>query len=204
MLPIVSVSSVEGIFCVIHSSTSAVDFYTEVQLIWDIVCDVGVGSFPPGKGFPPGFEYRWADSKSKVPVVCSGPEYVGFVLNWIESEINDVSLFPTSACKFYDIFVAFTINMMIPRLTAVPFPKHFIPSIKVIYTRIFRIFAIVYSHHFSKLEEIGAVSHLNTSFKHFLYFIWEFNLLQMSDLEALSDIVGEIRSRYEASGGCRK
>jgi hypothetical protein len=88
--------------------------------------------------------------------------------------------------------------------TAVPFPKHFLQSMKVIYTRIFRVFAIVYSHHFSKLEAIGAVSHLNTSFKHFLYFVWEFNLQQMSDLEALNDIVVEIRNRYEASGGSRK
>ncbi len=69
-------------------------------------------------------------------------------------------------------------------------------SIKVIYTRIFRIFAIVYSHHFSKLERIGAVSHLNTSFKHFLYFIWEYDIVANAELEALNDIVQEIKSRY--------
>lgn len=72
-------------------------------------------------------------------------------------------------------------------------------SIKVIYTRIFRIFGIVYSHHFSKLEQIGAVSHLNTSFKHFLYFIWEYDLVANGELEALNDIVQEIRSRYNMS-----
>lgn len=76
-----------------------------MQLIWDIVCDCGVGSFPAGKGFPPGFEYRWADSKSKVPIVCSGPEYVGHALSWIESEVNDPTLFPTSACKFLLIHI---------------------------------------------------------------------------------------------------
>jgi MOB kinase activator 1 len=86
-------------------------------------------------------------------------------------------------------------------IVAVPFPKTFLQSIKVIYTRIFRVFAIVYSNHFSKLEEMGAVSHLNTSFKHFLYFVWEFDLLQNNELDALRDIVAEIRSRYEASIG---
>ena len=29
----------------------------------------------------------------------------------------------------------------------------------------FRIYAIVYCNHFSKLESVGASSHLNTSFK---------------------------------------
>ena len=49
--------------------------------------------------------------------------------------------------------------------TAIPFPKTFLQSIKVMFTRMFRIFAIVYCNHFSKLESVGATSHLNTSFK---------------------------------------
>lgn len=89
---------------------------------------------------------------------------------------------------------------------ASPFPRTFLTSVKVIYTRLFRIFAIVYSHHFTKLEQLGAVSHLNTSFKHFMFFVWEFDLIVPTELQALEEIVEELKSRYEMgseSGGGR-
>lgn len=62
----------------------------------------------------------------------------------------------------------------------------------------FRIYAIVYCNHFSKLEGAGASSHLNTSFKHFMFFVWEYDLIQPAELEALNDIVNELKSRYSA------
>jgi hypothetical protein len=70
-------------------------------LIWGIICDVGLTTFPPGGGFPTGFEYRWAANKFKAPIICSGPEYVDFVMNWVEQEINNDSLFPTSSGLYF-------------------------------------------------------------------------------------------------------
>lgn len=70
--------------------------------------------------------------------------------------------------------------------------------VKSIFTRMFRIFAIIYTHHFSKLEELGAVAHLNTSFKHYLFFIWEFDLVDAREIDALRDIAGELRQMYNA------
>lgn len=84
-------------------------------------------------------------------------------------------------------------------LIATPFPKNFVTIIKQIFTRFFRVFAIIYTHHYSKLEQVGGVSHLNTSFKHFMYFVWEFDLVANSELDALKDIVQEIRNRYQSS-----
>lgn len=77
---------------------SAVDFFNEISLIWGIVCDVGVTREAAGVGFPPGFEYRWSDgSRFKTPIACSGAEYVEHVMNWVEKEINNDALFPTSS-----------------------------------------------------------------------------------------------------------
>mmetsp|Transcript_14129 Transcript_14129/g.19320 ORF Transcript_14129/g.19320 Transcript_14129/m.19320 type:complete len:162 (+) Transcript_14129:262-747(+) len=157
----------------------AVDFFNELSLIWGIIHDVGLSTIPAGEGFPPGFEYRWAPDKSRTPQACSGPEYVDFVMTWVDKEINNTSLFPTSS--------------------AAPFPRHFLQSVKVLFTRMFRIYAIVYWHHFSTLEEVGASSHLNTSFKHFMFFIWEFDLVLPAEVEALRDIVEELRARYCAT-----
>ncbi len=77
----------------------AVDFFNEIRLIWDIICEVGYVDEGPGKGFPPGFEYRWADNKSRSPISCSGPQYIQYVLDWIDAEINNEAIFPTSPCK---------------------------------------------------------------------------------------------------------
>jgi MOB kinase activator 1 len=62
----------------------------------------------------------------------------------------------------------------------------------------FRVYAIVYSKHCAKIEELDAMAHINTSFKHFLYFLWEFNLVNSEELEALPALVPDIRSKYDA------
>lgn len=161
-------------------AANTVDFFNEISLIWGIVVESGVPPKAPGEGFPPGFEYRWADGvKVKKPLKCSGPEYVDYVMTWIEEQINDETLFPTS----HDV----------------PFPKNFEASVKQIFTRTFRIFAIVYHHHVAKLDELGASAHLNTSFKHFLFFVFQFDLIDPKELDALKVLVDELRVKFLSS-----
>lgn len=50
---------------------------------------------------------------------------------------------------------------------------------------------------------MGAASHLNTSFKHFLLFTFEYDLVKENELDALHDIVQEIRQRYGPPRGRR-
>lgn len=73
------------------------------------------------------------------------------------------------------------------------FPRNFDAILKQIYTRFFRMFAIIYTNHLQVLEELGAVAHLNTSFKHFIFFCWEFDLVKKSEEEPLQDLIEEIR-----------
>ncbi len=87
---------------------------------------------------------------------------------------------------------------MLSFLLDVPFPRNYNTIVKQIYTRMFRIFAIIYTHHFSKLEDLGAVAHLNTSFKHYIFFIWEFDLVESREIDALRDIAGELRQMYNS------
>lgn len=42
---------------------------------------------------------------------------------------------------------------------------------------IFRIFAIIYHRHFTTIEKLDAAAHLNTCFKHFMFFVLEFSLV---------------------------
>jgi MOB kinase activator 1 len=77
-------------------ATNTVDFFNGVSLLVGIVTDEGQARLEPGYGFPPGFEYLWVDAGTRKPIKCSGPEYIEHVLSWVDSIINDESVFPTS------------------------------------------------------------------------------------------------------------
>ena len=115
----------------------AVDFFNEISCLWGIVCEVGgVPTASSGQGFPPGFEYSWADGvKVKKPIACSGPEYVDYVMTWVEEMTNTDSIFPSSP--------------------STPFPKSFLANVKQMFTRMYRIIAIIYTQHYSRIEQQG-------------------------------------------------
>lgn len=79
-----------------------------------------------------------------------------------------------------------------PVTVDVPFPKSFIPLCKKILTRLFRVFVHVYIHHFDRIVAIGAEAHVNTCYKHFYYFIMEFDLVPQKELEPLKDMTTKI------------
>ena len=53
----------------------------------------------------------------------------------------------------------------------VPFPKNFLSVVKTILKRLFRVYAHMYHSHFNRVVDLGEEPHLNTSFKHFIYFV---------------------------------
>lgn len=62
-------------------------------------------------------------------------------------------------------------------------------AIKTIFKRIFRIYAHIYHHHYQAFTESNVEALLNTSFKHFIYFVQEFHLITEKDLEPLEQII---------------
>ncbi|KAL7187950.1 hypothetical protein ACSBR1_037901 [Camellia fascicularis] len=73
------------------------------------------------------YEYRWADGvQIKKPIEVSAPKYVEYLMDWIESQLDDESIFPQ-------------------RLDA-PFPPNFREVVKTIFKCLFRlqVFHIVY------------------------------------------------------------
>lgn len=97
------------------------------------------------------YEYLWADGvKVTKPVRVPAREYVDLLMSWIEDQLNDEKLFPTSS--------------------AVPFPATFKATVKNIMKRLFRVYSHIYFHHWESICELKAEAHLNTCFKHFIYF----------------------------------
>mmetsp|Transcript_18244 Transcript_18244/g.32251 ORF Transcript_18244/g.32251 Transcript_18244/m.32251 type:complete len:223 (-) Transcript_18244:367-1035(-) len=159
-------------------AANTVDFYNEISLLYGLVVDDAQRDFKnPGEGFPPGFEYRWAESNSREVIRVSSPEYVDYVMTWVEDQLDNESIFPT--------------------LESEPFPDDFINYARDIYKRMFRVFAIMYHQHFKSFEEIEAQAHLNTCFKHFLFFVLQYDLVPPSkELVALKGPVDRLKADF--------
>jgi MOB kinase activator 1 len=115
-------------------------------------------------------QYLWADGvKVKKPIKVSAPEYVDLLMTWVESQLNDEEIFPIKFDGSY--------------------PKKFHSICAVIYKRFFRIYAHIYHSHFKRINELGASAHLNTCFKHFIYFVQEFKLCAPAELTPLQEVI---------------
>jgi len=63
--------------------------------------------------------------------------------------------------------------------------------------RLFRVYAHIYLEHFKHIEQLQAEAHLNTSFKHFIYFVQEHDLVPEKELVPLADLIKSMKSRDE-------
>ncbi|KAI9564104.1 hypothetical protein GHT06_007842 [Daphnia sinensis] len=150
-----------------------VDFFNRINLIYGTISDYCTETSCPTMSGGPKFEYLWADgNKYKKPTKLPAPQYISLLMEWAEAQINNESLFPVS--------------------TDIPFPKTFSSQCKKILTRLFRVFVHVYIHHFDRLVAIGAEAHVNTCYKHFYYFIRQFDLIGDRELEPLQEMTAHI------------
>ena len=96
-------------------------------------------------------------------------------MNWVQSQIDSESIFPSAI--------------------GVPFPKTFLNTAKTILKRLFRVYAHIYFEHFNQVIQLQEEAHLNTSFKHFIYFVQEFDLVEKKELAPLQDLIDKLISK---------
>lgn len=65
---------------------------------------------------------------------------------------------------------------------------------KNIFKRLFRVYAHIYHAHFPRIVSLGEEAHLNTCFKHFLFFTQEFQLIPRAELEPLQELITQFNS----------
>lgn len=124
------------------------DFVDTASLLVSIVTDEKAPRLEPGYGFPLGYEYLWIDPRTKRALRCSGPEYIEHVLAWAATVLNDARLFPQPGTG-----------------TAPETYPGFEKTVKTIFKRLFRCFAILYTHYYQRMDAMGAVAHLNTRYR---------------------------------------
>eukprot|EP00823_Brevimastigomonas_motovehiculus_P004766 TRINITY_DN3262_c0_g1_i2.p1 TRINITY_DN3262_c0_g1~~TRINITY_DN3262_c0_g1_i2.p1 ORF type:complete len:281 (+),score=82.25 TRINITY_DN3262_c0_g1_i2:99-941(+) len=165
-------------------AVNTVHFYNAATMIYNTCADFCNKQSCPIMSAGKQYEYFWKDDeKYKKPTSVSAPEYIELLLNWVSEQIGDATLFPVEE--------------------GAKFPSKFLTKVKDIYKRLFRIYAHIYYSHFEKFASIGANGHLNTCFKHFIFFVLQFQLIQDKDMLPLKTIIdrmkAESKSQQESS-----
>jgi len=116
------------------------------------------------------FQYLWTDGETiKQPMQVSAIEYYELLMKWVKAKMEDEKYFPV------DIDAQF--------------PKDFEKLIRVVFKKFFRIYAHLYYSHFDEIQQLKLLKHLNTSFKHFLFFVMEFRLINKKELAPMIDVI---------------
>ncbi|RVW44099.1 MOB kinase activator-like 1A [Vitis vinifera] len=154
-------------------AVNTVDFFNQVNILYGTLTEFCTASICPTMSAGPKYEYRWADGVTiKKPIEVSAPKYVEYLMDWIETQLDDESIFPQKL--------------------GAPFPNNFQDVVKTIFKRLFRVYAHIYHSHFQKIVSLKEEAHLNTCFKHFVLFTWEFRLIDKGELAPLYDLIESI------------
>uniref|UniRef100_A0A7S0HRF8 Uncharacterized protein n=1 Tax=Phaeocystis antarctica TaxID=33657 RepID=A0A7S0HRF8_9EUKA len=155
-------------------AVNTVDFFNEINLLYGIIAEFCTETACPVMCAGPKYEYMWADGQTiKKPISCSAPRYVDYLLTWVQNLLDDERIFPTEIGK--------------------PFPSDFMEHIRNIFKRLFRVYAHIYYCHFERMGALGAEPHLNTCFKHYMYFVYEFNLIpRKEELQPLQELIDKL------------
>mmetsp|Transcript_7014 Transcript_7014/g.11547 ORF Transcript_7014/g.11547 Transcript_7014/m.11547 type:complete len:215 (-) Transcript_7014:100-744(-) len=123
----------------------------------------------------PKYTYMWADGvRYKSPVCLSATEYMDNLMTWVESQLDDEEIFPVNSNNF---------------------PKNFKKVVKTIFRRLFRVYAHLYHHHYEQIQKAAGEVHLNTSFKHFILFAMNFQLIPKDDRGPLEELIKHLLER---------
>ncbi|KAG9458082.1 hypothetical protein H6P81_002590 [Aristolochia fimbriata] len=154
-------------------AVNTVDFFNQVNLLYGTLTEFCTSASCPTMSAGPKFEYRWADGvQIKKPIEVSAPKYVEYLMDWIESQLDDELIFPQKI--------------------GAPFPSNFRDVVKIIFKRLFRVYAHIYHSHFQTIVNHKEERHLNTCFKHFILFTCEFRLIERGELAPLNELIEPI------------
>lgn len=121
-------------------------------------------------------------------------DYIDHLMIWVENQLDNQKLFPSNPG------IDFALEYMIDGLD-IPFSDNFHAMVKVIFKRLFRVYAHIYHSHFQEIYKMGLEYHLNTSCRHFISFIEEYKLVDANDLKPLAELIQEFKSRRRVPTG---
>lgn len=151
-------------------SVHTIDFYNITNVLYGSITEFCTPASCPVMSSGERYEYLWKDPPEYAkPTKVTAPEYVRLLMEWIEKQVNDECIFPSEDQKEY--------------------PHDFSKYVKNIFKRLFRVYAHIYNSHLAKIRQLGEESHLNTAFKHFMCFVWEFDLIPKDEVAPLHELL---------------
>ncbi|XP_060858341.1 MOB kinase activator 1B-like [Metopolophium dirhodum] len=152
---------------------NTVDFFNQINMLYGTLTEFCTEESCSIMSAGPKYEYHWTDGLSvKKPTKCSAPEYIDYLMTWVQDQLDDETLFPAKI--------------------GAPFPKKFLSVAKIILKRLFRVYAHIYHTHFDSVVRLSEETHINASFKHFIYFVQEFELIDERELAPLQDFIDKL------------
>jgi Mob1/phocein family len=193
-----------------------VDFFNRINLIYGTVSEYCTETTCPKMSGGSRYEYFWADGdKFKKPTALPAPKYIENLIDWVEGQINNDEIFPiTTDIPWVCIFVSRDFAMILNLKLFTVSHAHFHRCVRR-FSQDFSEFSFTCTFttltgepHASRKQlkksinlrfpgnrrivAIGAEPHVNTCFKHFYYFVTEFDLLPAKEMEPLMELVKQI------------
>jgi MOB kinase activator 1 len=154
-------------------AVNVVDFYNQISLLHKTVEFACLSSTCPIMNAGTKWEFHWCDGvEYKRPAKLSAPDYIFKLLTWTKAQIDDETLFPTAM--------------------GIGFSRKFFGVVKLIFKRLSRVYAHLFHCHYQLFVDAGIDTLLNTSFKHFIYFVKEFDLILPKDLLPLEQLIQDL------------
>ena len=160
-------------------ATNMIDFFNEITLFYGIVSEYVTDELCPIMSAGPKYEYLWAEyskkNGKKITLKVGAASYINKLFTWVNNQINDPRKFPIEDnAPFPDNFKEAVVE---------PMSKHLL-----------RVYAHLYHHHIQRFVQLDAEAHLNTCFKHFLYFTKEFKLVNDREYAPLQNTIDTMLS----------
>eukprot|EP00026_Physarum_polycephalum_P015928 Phypoly_transcript_16732.p1 GENE.Phypoly_transcript_16732~~Phypoly_transcript_16732.p1 ORF type:complete len:225 (+),score=31.32 Phypoly_transcript_16732:99-773(+) len=155
---------------------NTIELYNNMNLCYGIVNNFCTPNSCPHMNAGPKAQYYWPADKNKKekPLDLPAAEYIEKVVGWILELLDDNSIFPEHTSEF---------------------GPNFLPTVKKILSRMFRVYAHIYHSHLDKMKSLEAEAHLNTCFKHFYYFTKEFDLIAAKEMVPLEGVISQLIER---------
>jgi len=159
-------------------ASQTISLFEHVNLIYGTISEFCTSTSCPDMNGPCMRTYLWFDEKGK-KVKVAAPQYVDYVMTFIQKTINDESIFPTKSSN--------------------PFPSSFKPIVKKICRLMFHVIAHIYHCHFKEIVLLSLHAHLNCVFAHFSIFNEAFILVEEKETEILQDLLLAMKHHHHVS-----
>uniref|UniRef100_A0A8R1TTB2 Mob1/phocein family protein n=1 Tax=Onchocerca volvulus TaxID=6282 RepID=A0A8R1TTB2_ONCVO len=170
-------------------AVNVLDFFNQVSMLFGTINDHCTKESCPKMCAGSKYEYVWSDGRKTIG--CPAPVYIDYLMTWVHEQLDDENIFPSQIGRF-----VYTLRFLVIQQhhlnSGQPFPPNFLHIAQAVVKRLFRVYAHVYHQHLELIEQLNAVEHLNTSFKHFMLFIQEFDLIDSKQLVPLQSFIDRL------------